>query len=51
VNNPIEGKELNYDEMDKELRSLQLLIREAAQNGRVEPNDKYDINSSSFSLC
>lgn len=40
VNNPVESKDLNYDEMDKELRALQATIREASQVGRVEPNDR-----------
>lgn len=40
VNNPVESKDLNYDEMDKELRSLQAAIRDASQNGRTEPNDR-----------
>lgn len=35
VNSPVEAKELNYDDMDKELRQLQNSIREATSASRT----------------
>jgi Bardet-Biedl syndrome 9 protein len=36
---PLESKELDYDSMDGEHKRLQVIIRQALQQGKVEPRD------------